>query len=69
MSLKSGPGSKAGLSAGRLGSGTLLRDTAAQNLTSKNGGFGNQTVKTNASAASNNKNTAVITYDELERIR
>lgn len=31
-------------------------------------GFGN-TVKTNASAASNNKNTAVITYDELERIR
>ena len=32
-------------------------------------GFGNQTVKTNASAVSNNKNTAVISYDELERIR
>lgn len=42
MSLKSGPGSKSGFSAGRLGSGTLLRDTAEQNLTSKNGktGFG-----------------------------
>ena len=73
MSIKSiGLGSKSSFSANRLGSGGILRDTAAQNLlASKNGrtGFGNQTTKTNASAASNNKNTAVITYDELERIR
>lgn len=43
MSLKSGFGSKSGMSAGRLGSGSLLRDTAAHNLQSKNGktGFGN----------------------------
>lgn len=32
-------------------------------------GFANQTSKTNASTVSNNKNTAVISYDELERIR
>lgn len=45
MSLKSGlTGSKGSFSAHRLGSGGILRDTAAQNLvTSKTGktGFGN----------------------------
>lgn len=35
--------SKSAFSAGRLGSGGILRESAAQNLTSKNGktGFGN----------------------------
>jgi hypothetical protein len=66
MSLKSGPASKSQYS-GRLGSGSLLRDSAAQNILSKNGktGFGTQTAKSNL----DKKNTAVITYDELERIR
>jgi hypothetical protein len=39
---------------------------------SKNGGrtgFGQPNTKTGMTSASNNKNTAVITYDELERIR
>lgn len=38
---------------------------------SKNGNsaFGNNTLKSSGSASQKNKNTAVITYDELERIR
>lgn len=39
---------------------------------SKNGGktgFGQPSLKTGMTSDSNNKNTAVITYDELERIR
>jgi hypothetical protein len=39
---------------------------------SKNGGktgFGGNSTKTMGSTATQNKNTAVISYDELERIR
>lgn len=67
----SGAASKSNLSR-RSGSGQLLRATAAQNIVSKNGATGNTgfTQKTGVTTdGQNKKNTAVISYDELERIR
>lgn len=65
MSVKSGL-QRSQLSNGRTNSGQLLRASAAQNLVSKAGGTGSAF---NATNQTDKKNTAIITLDELQRIR
>ena len=65
MSVKSGF-QRSQLSGARTNSGQLLRDSAAQNILSRPGGSTNGF---NATNVTDKKNTAIITLDELQRIR